>query len=423
LERVLAIIMAGGAGDRLQPLTRKRSKAAVPFGAKFRLIDITLSNCINSGVRKIYVLTQYLSESLHRHLQEGWSISSARLGDFIYTVPAQQKAGADWYRGTADAVRQNLDLVKGKDIDDILILSGDHVYKMDYTRLVNYHRKNNAGLTISAVRVRKNEATYKLGVLQANAESRLVGFEEKPAEPKTMIEAPDYSLASMGVYIFKAETLFQVLQNKEDDFGKHIIPGMIGKHDNIFVYDYEKENAIEDFVTEVRDGIRKKVLVSRTRDSNYWKDVGTIDAYYESSMDLVGIDPQFNLYGERWPLRTYLEASPPSKCILGGKFVDSIMSDGCIISGGTAWQSVLSPCVIIERGAVVEQSILFDNVTIEPGARIKRAIIDKDCRIRAGATIGINYELDKARGCTVSPGGITVVPKGANIVRNEPSFF
>ncbi len=423
MEKVLVIIMAGGAGDRLQPLTRERSKSAVPFGGKFRLIDFALSNCVNSGLRQIFVLTQYLSDSLHRHIQDGWGISSAGLGDFIYCIPAQQKLGAEWYRGTADAVRQNLNQLRGKEAEHVLILSGDHIYKMNYHQLVAYHRMKKAGLTVCGVRVRKDEAAGKLGVLQIDQEYALVGFEEKPAQPKTIPDAPDYALASMGVYIFKLGTLLQVLQGREEDFGKHIIPEMIGKHHGIFVYDYEKENRIQDFTVEVRDGIREKILVDRTRDSSYWKDAGTIDSYYEAIMELVSVDPLFSLYGERWPLKTYQRPLPPSKCVLGGKTLESIVSEGCIISGGTVWNSILSPGVIVERDALVEQSVVFDDVIIEPGARVRRAIIDKSSRIRDGVSIGYDREADIGRGCTISDTGIVVIPKGADLKRSEPSLF
>jgi len=403
----------------LQPLTRERSKVAVPFGGKFRLIDFTLSNCINSGLRQIYVLTQYLSGSLNRHIQEGWAISSARLGDYIYCVPAQQKLGADWYRGTADAVRQNLDTVRRRDVDHILILSGDQTYKMNYLQLVAYHNMKKAGVTISAVRVSKEQAAGRLGVLEIDQDYRLIGFEEKPATPKTLADAPDYALASMGVYIFKVSTLLEALQGEGHDFSQHIIPGMIGSRHDIFVYDYEKENKIEDFEVRVKDGIREKILVDKTRDSSFWKDVGTIDSYYEASMDLVSIDPNFNLYGERWPIRTYQRPLPPSKCILGGTISESIVCDGCIISGGTVLGSILSPGVVVERGARLEQSVILDDVIIEPGASIKRAIVDKESRIRVGTSIGFDREADVRRGCTISDKGIVVVPKGTDISRTE----
>jgi glucose-1-phosphate adenylyltransferase len=423
VDRILAIVMAGGAGDRLQPLTRERAKAAVPFGGKFRIIDFTLSNCVNSGLRHIYVLTQYRSESLNRHIQDGWGISSSGLGDFIYVVPAQQKLGANWYRGTADAVRQNLNLVRRKDIEDVLILSGDHIYKMNCLHLVDYHRMKKANLTLCAIRAGKEQAAGRLGVLEIDQDNRLIGFEEKPAQPKTMPDAPDYALASMGVYLFKVDTLLKALEGREDDFAQHIIPEMINKHGDIFVYDYEKENKIQDFAIEVKDGVRQKIMVARTRDSSYWMDVGTIDSYYQASMDLVGVDPLFNLYGERWPIRSCQRPLPPSKCVLGGRTPESIVSEGCIISGGTVWNSILSPGVIVERDALVEQSIIFDDVVIEPGARVRRAIVDKESRIQAGASIGLDRDADKARGATISDSGITVIPKGADIGRGELSLF
>ncbi len=423
MDKVVAIVMAGGAGERLQPLTRERSKASVPFAGKFRLIDLTLSNCINSGIRRIFVLTQYLSESLNRHIQDGWSISSSGLGDFIYCIPAQMKMGAVWYRGTADAVRQNLNLLVGKEMDDVVILSGDHVYKMNYSQFMDFHRTRNANLTIAAVRAHKDSAARRLGVLEVDPDHRLVGFEEKPQHPKTLPGAPDFALASMGIYIFKLKALLDVLYGEGQDFGKHIIPRMINNYRDVFVYDYENENCIRDYEVRVNDGIREKVLIEKTRDSTYWRDVGTIDSFYEASMELVMIDPAFSLYGEKWPLRTYQRQLPPSKCILGGKIMDSLVSDGCIISGGVVDHCVISPGVIVERDAVVEHSVVFDNVFIEPGARIKRAILDKECRVRAGASIGYSCEADKARGFTISENGITVVPKGAIVNRVEPSLL
>ena len=422
-NEILAIVMAGGSGERLQPLTRGRSKGAVPFGGKFRLIDITLSNCVNSGLRRIYVLTQYLSESLNRHIQEGWAISSAGLGDYIYCIPAQQKLGAEWYRGTADAVRQNLDLIRRKDVDDVLILSGDHVYKMNYSQFVAHHRMKKSGLTISAVRVRKELASERLGVLEIDHDHRLIGFEEKPVQPKTLADAPDYALVSMGIYVFEVDTLLQALQAKGQDFGKDIIPEMIGGAHDIFVYDYEEENNIQDLEVMVKDGIREKKLAHKTRDSSYWKDVGSVDSYYEASLELVSVDPLFSLYGERWPLRTFQRPLPPSKCVLGGKISDSIISDGCIISGGTVENSILSPGVIVERDAVVAQSVIFDDVVIEPGANVKRAILDKKCRIQAGASIGYDREADEQRGCLISNNGVVVVPKGIHVRRTEPPPF
>jgi glucose-1-phosphate adenylyltransferase len=419
MDRVLVIIMAGGAGDRLQPLTIDRSKGAVPFGGKFRLIDFPLSNCVNSELRRIYVLTQYLSESLNRHVQEGWAISAAGLGDYVYCIPAQQKIGAEWYSGTADAVRQNLNLIKPWDVDDVIILSSDQIYKMDYRKLVAYHKAKNASLTISAISETKEKAAGRLGVLEIDQDYRLLGFEEKPAQPKTNADTPDRVLASMGIYVFKVEILLGALQGKGSDFGKQIIPEMIRKRDDIFVYDYAKKNEVMDLELKVKDGIREKGLVDKVYDSSYWYDVGTIDSYYEVSMGLLNVEPPFNLYGDRWPFRTHQRPLPPSKCICGGRISESIICDGCIISGGVVENSILSPSVIIEVDAVVEQSIIFDNVIIERGARVKRAIIDKETIIGVGASIGFDPEEDKRRGCTISDNGVVVVPKGMFIQQDR----
>jgi glucose-1-phosphate adenylyltransferase len=410
LDRTIVLIMAGGAGERLKPLTRQRSKAAVPFGGKYRLIDFTLSNCINSGLRQIYVLTQYRSGSLNKHIQEGWDISSSKLGEFIYCMPAQQKVGSDWYRGTADAVRQNLDLFRAKEVDHILVLSGDHVYKMNYGRMIAYHKAKKADLTVCAIAVDKEEAAGNLGVIEVDHDLRMIGFEEKPQQPKTIASTPECSFASMGVYVFSPAALRKTLDGPGDDFGKDLIPPIISAGLGIFVYDYATENRIEDFVYEVKDGKRLKILVDRTRDSTYWRDVGTIDSYYEASMDLVGVDPLFNLYAEKWPLRTYQRLLPPTKLLIGGITPGSLVCDGCIISGGTVRDSILSPGVVVERHAFVEECIVFDDVIIEPGASVRRAIIDKESRIQAGVSIGYDPEADRRRGCTVSPEGITVVP-------------
>jgi glucose-1-phosphate adenylyltransferase len=419
MEKTVVIILAGGAGERLQPLTRQRSKASVPFAGKYRLIDVTLSNCVNSGIRRIFVLTQYLSESLNQHIQEGWSISSSGLGDFIYCVPAQMKTGAGWFQGTADAVRQNMNLIYRKDINDVVILSGDHVYKMDYRLILDFHHRNGADMTISAIRTPKEQAAGRLGVMEVDSNYKLLDFAEKPADPKTLPGDSQTCLASMGIYIFKADILASALNGSGHDFGKQIIPELLSNKNNIYIYDYEKENHIQDYELQVYNGIREKVLIDRTRDSCCWRDVGTIDSYYEASMELVGIDPDFSLYGEKWPLRTFQKQLPPSKYVLGGQVKDSIVSGGCIISGGWVNHSVLSPGVIVERDASVEHSVIFDDVFVEPGARISRAIVDKECRIHAGASIGFNLEADREKGCTVTDRGIVVVPKGMHISRLE----
>jgi glucose-1-phosphate adenylyltransferase len=337
------------------------------------------------------------------------------LGDYIYCVPAQQKLGTAWYNGTADAVRQNLNLLKTKDFDYILILSGDHIYKMNYVNLVDFHRNQNAPLSIAAVRVSLEQAAGKFGVLEADGDNRLVGFEEKPLSPRVHPSAPGVCLASMGIYIFKTSFLLESLQYAGADFGKHIIPALLKGSKEICVYDYDRNNKIEDVQREVKDGVRNKVIVNQTRDSAYWKDVGTIDSYYDASMDLVGVNPIFNLYGEKWLFRTYQRPSPPSKFVLGGRALESIVSEGCIISGGSVWNSVLSPGVIVERDSSVEKSVIFDDVVIEPGAMIKRAIVDKECRIHGGARIGWDTEADRKRGFSISEGGVVVVAKGTEV--------
>jgi glucose-1-phosphate adenylyltransferase len=422
MEKLLTVILAGGEGKRLLPLTNTRSKSAVPFGGKYRIIDFTLSNCINSGIHRIFVLTQYRSSSLARHVQEGWGISSSGLDQFIYCVPAQQKIGMSWYRGTADALRQNLDLIVGRDIDNILILSGDHIYKMDYRQMFRFHKKNKADLTIATVRVKKESAAGALGVVQSNKQWRMVGFEEKPADPKTIEDDPERSLVSMGVYIFKTEVLIEVLKLAKDDFGNDVIPYMIGKRNNVYVFDYENENRITDYIVEVKEGVRKKTLVSKTRDSSYWRDVGSIESYYTASMDLVGVDPSFNLYGEKWAFRTYHKNLPPTKFILGGNARESLVSDGCIVSGGHVWRSILSPGVIIEREARIDESIVFDNTIIEPGASVNRAIIDKNVVVGSGCQIGYDVEADRKRGLTVTESGIVVVSKNA-VIKSSDALY
>jgi glucose-1-phosphate adenylyltransferase len=417
MDMIPTVILAGGSGERLQPLTTPRSKPAVPFGGKFRLIDFPLSNCINSGMRHIYVLVQYKSWSLQRHIQEGWGISGSRLGDYVYCVPAQQKVGTDWYKGTADAIRQNLDLLRGRGFEHVVILSGDHIYKMNYVQLLAYHKTVNSGLTVPAIKVRKEEAAGSLGVFEVDQNLKVIGFEEKPLEPKSIPDDHDHVLASMGIYVFKSDVLMEALQLKGDDFGKDIIPAMIDRKAEIFVYDYAKENKIEDLVVHVENGRRKKILVERTNDSSYWRDVGSIDSYYEASMDLVAVAPLFNLYGEKWAFRTYERSLPPSKCIIGGRALESMISDGCIISGSLVQRSILSPGVIIEKDALVEDSVILDDVIIEPGVKIKRAIVDKQAKILAGVAIGYDPEDDRRRGCTISQKGVVIVPRGMEVIQ------
>ena len=415
MDGLLTIVLAGGVGERLKPLTSQRAKSAVPFGGKFRIIDFILSNCINSGARHIYIFTQYKSESLHRHIQEGWGISGSGLGEYIYCIPAQQRTGLDWYRGTADAVRQNSYLVERSDTNHVLLLSGDHINKMNYLQMYRYHQAKDADITISAIRVRKEEAAGSFGVLEVGENLALIGFDEKPVQPKTIADAPDFCLVSMGIYMFKVSALRECLKSAGDDFGKEIIPKLIGKGFKILVYDYDKENSISEFAYKVENGKRKRILVDRTVDSSYWKDVGTIASYYEASMDLISVAPIFNLYGEKWPIRTYQRPLPPSKFIFGGRAMSSIISEGCIISGARIWHSILSPNVVVEQNSHVEQSIVFDDVIIEPNVNIRYTIIDKQARVQAGASIGYDSNLDTQRGCFISDSGIVVVPKGMDI--------
>ncbi len=415
MDRVLTIVLAGGTGIRLQPLTKLRSKPAVPFAGKYRLIDFSLSNCINSDIRQIYVLVQYRSWSLQRHIQEGWGISSSRLGEYIYCIPAQQKIGEEWYQGTADAIRQNLDLLRGKNVDQVLILSGDHVYKMNYQQMIDYHRKNKAGLTASAIRVPKEQAAGKLGVFEVDQDFKAIGFIEKPEQPKSVPGDDNSTLASMGIYVFNTDTLLDVLKEEGDDFGRDIIPGLVEKWSDILIYDFTSNNRIEDYMVQVENGTRNKILVDRTRDSSYWRDVGSIDSYYDANMDLIGIDPLFNLYTENWLFRTFERSLPPSKCIIGGKTLDSMVSDGCIISGGLVQRSILSPGVIVEKDAQIDDSVIFDSVIIEPGVKIKHAIVDKEAIIRANTQVGYDQEADIRRGCTISRKGVVVVPRGVEL--------
>ncbi len=419
--RTLAILMAGGAGERLRPLTNERAKPAVPFGGKYRLIDFTLSNCVNSGLRRIFVLTQYKSTSLNRHIQEGWNISSSGLGDYIYPMPAQQKVGSDWYRGTADAVRQNLDLIKGKGIEDIIILSGDHVCKMDYSQLLAFHRQTRASLTIAAINVPKSDAAGRLGVLEVDGSGKLAGFEEKPGQPKTRPDNPDQVFASMGIYAFKARTLIEALQGAEEDFGKEVIPSMLARGHRISVYDYQSRNTILDEVIEVSDKRVRQMTVKRTPDSEYWRDVGTLDAYYEANMDLTGERPTFNLYSARWPLRTFQRPLPPVKYISSGCARESLVCDGCIIKGSVS-SSILSPGVTVEKGAVVERSVLMDGVFVGSGSHVRNAIIDKHTIIYPRCRVGVEPESDRKRGATVTESGVAVLPKGCHVSASSSSL-
>lgn len=406
-DNVLAVILAGGKGSRLEPLTRDRAKPAVPFGGAYRIIDFTLSNCLNSGFRKMLVLTQYKAMSLDRHISLGWrGMLSRELGEFVDIVPPQQRIDEHWYQGTADAVYQNIYTLEKERPEYVVILAGDHIYKMNYDHLVEFHKQKQADLTIGALRVPVKEAT-QFGVMQVDTEGRIQGFEEKPAEPKHIPGDKDHALASMGIYVFTARFLFEQLcqdatrPGSAHDFGRNIIPSIIDTH-RVYAFPFLDEN--------------------RKADA-YWRDVGTLDAYYEANMDLVHVDPLLNMYDEHWPIRTYLPNYPPPKFVFAetgeharrGEAVDSIVCHGSIISGGQVQSSIVGSNVRVNSYAEVEGSILFEGVDIGRHARVKNAIIDKGVHIPPHAEIGVNHEDDIARGFCISEGGIVVIAKADGV--------
>ncbi len=401
MKKVLAMILAGGRGERLYPLTRDRAKPAVPFGAIYRIIDFTLSNCLNSGIRRIYALTQYKSTSLHRHIQLGWNILSAPLGEFVEAVPAQQRIDEHWYQGTADAIFQNIYTLQVERPDLVLILSGDHIYKMDYRKVIAFHLEKDADLTVAAIRMDRNHSR-EFGVMEIDGNWRIIGFQEKPEEPKTIPGDPGGILASMGIYVFNTEVLARRLvedtrSDSTHDFGKDIIPMMIEK-DQVFAFDFRQGD---------RGG------------TGYWRDVGTIDAYYEANMDLISVTPQLNLYDSQWPILTYQPTSPPAKTVWieegrVGTALNSIISNGCIISGGNVKRSLLSPKVTVHSFAEIEGSILLEGVDVGRKAKIKRAIVDKEVQIPQGMEIGFQLDEDAKR-FTVTASGIVVVPRGIRL--------
>jgi glucose-1-phosphate adenylyltransferase len=401
VKKVLAMVLAGGRGERLYPLTRDRAKPAVPFGAIYRIIDFTLSNCINSGIRRIYALTQYKSTSLHRHIQFGWDILSAPLGEFIEAVPAQQRIDEHWYQGTADAIFQNIHILQEEKPDLVLILSGDHIYKMDYRKMIAFHLEKEADLTVAAIRMDR-KLSREFGVMEIDENWRIVGFQEKPEEPKAIPGDPKGILASMGIYIFNTEVLVRRLiedtrSDSSHDFGKDIIPMMIGR-DQVFAFDFRRGDC---------------------GGTGYWRDVGTIDAYYEANMDLISVTPQLNLYDSQWPILTYQPPSPPAKTVWieegrVGTALNSIISNGCIISGGNVRRSILSPRVTIHSFAEIEDSILLEGADVGRNAKIKRTIIDKEVQIPPGMEIGYHLD-DDAKRFTVTASGIVVVPKGIRL--------
>jgi glucose-1-phosphate adenylyltransferase len=403
MNKVLTFIMAGGKGERLYPLTRERTKPAVPFGGIYRIIDFTLSNCINSGLRKICVLTQYKSSSLNHHLIMGWNMLNSELGEFIDAIPAQQRIGESWYLGTADSIYQNLYLIHEEQPINVLILAGDHIYKMDYSQMIEFHRQNQADLTVAVIEITRNKS-FHLGIIELDQDMHVKGFQEKPPSLKTDNSKSNLVYASMGIYVFSRQTLIEELKEdaqakvSEHDFGKNIIPQMLKKSKKIFAYNF------------------KDTLTNKPK---YWKDIGDIDAYYQANMDLVKITPEFNLYDKDWPFRTYQRQFPPAKTVWAGeenrarvgRAINSLIANGCIISGGLVKHSILSPAVRINSFSEVYDSIIMEGVNIGRYAKIRRAIIDKNVQISQGVEIGYNLSQDSKR-FTVSESGVVVVPKG-----------
>ncbi|PWB39984.1 MAG: glucose-1-phosphate adenylyltransferase [Rhodocyclales bacterium] len=394
-----AMVLAGGRGSRLKQLTDWRSKPAVPFAGKFRIIDFTLSNCVNSGIRRIGVATQYKSQSLIHHLQRGWSFLDGRLNEFIDLLPAQQQMGEDWYKGTADAVFQNLDMLRRNRPKYILVLSGDHVYKMDYGRMLAFHVAEEADMTVACIEVPREEASA-FGIISVDEDWRVTRFTEKPRDPEPVPGKPDRSLVSMGVYVFNAGFLFeQLIRDSDDptsshDFGKDIIPHIVQRY-RVFAHDFAGS------------------CVGSDEGEPYWRDVGTLDAYWEANMDIIRVTPELNLYDDAWPIWTYQEQLPPAKFVFDdddrrGMAVDSMVSGNCIISGAVVRRSLLFSGVRVEERSVVEDSVILPKVQIGRNAVIRRAIIDKRCRIPDGTQIGVNRE-DDARRFHVTEKGVTLV--------------
>ena len=408
LSNTLCIILAGGVGSRLHPLTADRAKPAVPFGGKYRIIDFTLTNCLHSGLRRVLVLTQYKSQSLQKHLRDGWSIFNPEISEYITPVPPQMRTDASWYTGTIDAIFQNGYLLERSNAEYVLILSGDHIYRMDYASMLLHHREQGAELTVACMPVPLSSAS-SFGIMSVDSADRICEFHEKPKSPKPMPNAPELALASMGIYIFNMDLLSRELQTDHDlttsshDFGKDLIPRLIDTH-RVSAYRFGGNSG-------------------RVTPDRYWRDVGTIDSYYAANMDLLAPDPPMNLYQSDWPIRTYHGQHPPARVSAGpngnkGEFVDSLLSSGSVIFGGSIKHSILFSEVLVNENAVVEDSILFDGVHVGVGAHLQRCIIDKNVHIPPGERIGFDTVADSAR-FTVSENGITVVPQGYRFMTNS----
>ncbi len=395
-RNAVALILAGGRGTRLKQLTQWRSKPAVPFGGKFRIIDFPLSNCINSGIRRISVVTQYKSHSLIRHIQQGWGFLRAEFGEFVELLPAQQRIETSWYAGTADAIYQNLDIIRRHKPGHILILAGDHIYKMDYGPMLAYHEENQADMTVGCIEVGLEEAKA-FGVMSVDADGRVVRFSEKPEHPQPMPGKPDTALASMGIYVFNPGFLYEQLIKDADtlgstrDFGKDIIPGLIADY-RVFAYPFRDE---------------------KNNRQAYWRDVGTVDSFWAANLELIGVTPELNLYDTEWPIWTYQAQLPPAKFIFDdddrrGMAVDSMVSGGCIISGGCVRHSLLFSNVVVRSYSTVQDSVVLPDVKIGRHCRLKKVILDKGCEVPDGMVIGEDLARDAER-FHVSPGGVVLV--------------
>jgi glucose-1-phosphate adenylyltransferase len=398
LDDTLVIVLAGGVGERLHPLTQDRAKPAVYFGGPYRIIDFVLSNCINSGLRRVFIATQYKSLSLNRHIRMGWSIVSEELGEFIEILPPQKRVGENWYLGTADAVYQNIYSIVRENPRHVIVLAGDHVYKMDYSRMLRFHQERQAAVTLATIETPADQST-RFGIVQVDESDRVVGFQEKPKNPMTVPGSPHLTLVSMGIYVFEASVLVQALEHDAasdttHDFGRDVIPALI---DNAPIYSYRFHD-------------------ENKKTAKYWRDIGTLDAYFEASMDLVQVNPEFNLYDPEWPLRTYQPQAPPAKFVFAeegrrcGQALDSIISPGCIVSGSRTSGSILCPNVRVHSFCTIEQSILMPGVRVGRHARLRRVIVDRDVFIPRGALIGFNAEEDRRRH-TVTDQGIVVVTR------------
>jgi glucose-1-phosphate adenylyltransferase len=400
-RNTIAMVLAGGKGERLSPLTIRRAKPSVMFGGKYKIIDFVLSNLFNSGIKKVYILTQYRAYSLNKHIRESWGKWTG-LGEFYVAIsPETNSESEEWFKGTADAILQYLRFVESSDADYVAIFGGDHIYKMDISQMIDYHRRNRADLTLAALEVPCEEAK-RFGVFSVDDDYRVTAFAEKPDNPQT-IPGRDTCFASMGNYIFSTKKLIEVLQegkkkHEDLDFGKHVIPMMLENRDKVFAYNFN-DNLIPGM---------------RAEEKGYWKDVGTIESYYEANMDLIHVSPQLNLYNYKWPILTNQGNLPPAKTIFDqderrGLNIDSYVCAGCVTSGGTVKRSILGPRCKVNSYSLVEDSILFENVTIGRSAKIRKAIIDKNISIPDGTEIGYDHDEDRRRGYRVTESGIVVV--------------